>query len=213
MFGMFARPGYRRCLAVLAGIEVLYRESQLAADEVGGIDRTLVGGVVRAVAALHAATVLVGLEGTVLVAGIDLDLADRPDPIGGVAGDLLTGTGEVVAIRTADDRLEGLVVGTVAVAHLRCVLAVVLGEGPVDVGALLRNDPGALEFNPSYLAGLGLYDCCEEIVRQLHLGKVDAAYVGSLLGCAASFVTRRGEGVDAFGFHGEDIQKSGRGEE
>ena len=73
-----------------------------------------------------------------------------------------------------------------------------LGEGPVDVGALLRNDPGALEFNPSYLAGLGLYDCCEEIVRQLHLGKVDAAYVGSLLGCAASFVTRRGEGVDAF---------------
>ena len=69
-----------------------------------------------------------------------------------------------------------------------------LDSGAVDVVALLEG----LDFRPHYLAGLGLYDCCEELVRELHLDGIDTAYVGSLLGCVADFVTRRGEGMGAF---------------
>ena len=119
MFGMLARPRYRRGLAAFARIEILNGESQLGSNEVRRIDRTLVGGVVRAVAALHAATVLVGLEGTVRIADIDLRFADGLDPIGGIAGDIYAGC--VVQIRgpcAAKDRPKALAVGTVAVANL-----------------------------------------------------------------------------------------------
>ena len=105
---------------------------------------------------------------------------------------LLRDAGDRVAAADLLQRLHAL--GLIGSDHSEAFLE----EGPVDVAALLREEPDGLEFRPSYLAGLGLYDCCEEIVRQLHLGAVDAAYVGSLLGCAASFVTRSGEGVGAF---------------
>ena len=73
-----------------------------------------------------------------------------------------------------------------------------LADGAIDVGALLREGGEGLDFRPHYLAGLGLYDCCEELVRELRLDGVDTAYVGSLLGRVAAFVTRRGEGLGAF---------------
>ena len=72
-----------------------------------------------------------------------------------------------------------------------------LGEGPVDMAALLR-EAGGFDFRPAYLTGLGLYDCCEEVVRELRLDGIDTAYVASLLGRVAAFVTRCGEGVGAF---------------
>ena len=72
-----------------------------------------------------------------------------------------------------------------------------LDGAPVDVAALLR-EHSHLDFRPRYLAGMGLYDCCEEVVRELALDGIDSAYVGSLLGRVASFVARRGDGLAAF---------------
>ena len=73
-----------------------------------------------------------------------------------------------------------------------------LAEGDVDVAALLNEAPEGFEFRTAYLMGLGLYDRCEELVRQLHLDGIDTPYVGSLLGRVASFVNRRNEGVGEF---------------
>ena len=72
-----------------------------------------------------------------------------------------------------------------------------LDEGAVDVAALLRKH-SHLDFRPCYLAGMGLYDCCEEVVRELALDGIDNAYIGSLLGRVASFVTRHGAGLADF---------------
>ena len=73
-----------------------------------------------------------------------------------------------------------------------------LESGPVDVAALLRKEGRGLDLNLDYLAALDLYDCCEEIVRRLHLDAIDVAYVGSLLGKVADFGNRRHDGVGAF---------------
>ena len=40
------------------------------------------------------------------------------------------------------------------------------------------------------LASMNLYDCCEEIVRELHLDGIDTLYVASLLNRAAAFAAR-----------------------
>ncbi len=73
-----------------------------------------------------------------------------------------------------------------------------VGGQPVDVSALLRSEGREFDLRLDYLATLDLYDCCEEIIRQLHLDETDVAYVGSLLGQVASFVASRHEGVGAF---------------
>lgn len=73
-----------------------------------------------------------------------------------------------------------------------------LQKGPVDVARLLRDEHRGFDFRPDYLAALDLYDCCEELVRELHLDGIDTAYVGSLLGRVASFATRRHQGVAEF---------------
>lgn len=69
-----------------------------------------------------------------------------------------------------------------------------LEGGAVNVAPLLEG----LDFKPHYLTGLGLYDCCEELVRELHLDGIDTAYVGSLLGHVADFTVHHGEGLGAF---------------
>ena len=71
-------------------------------------------------------------------------------------------------------------------------------KGAVDVAALLREEQRGFDFRPDYLAALDLYDCCEELVRELHLDGIDTAYVGSLLGRVADFATRHHSGVDEF---------------
>lgn len=49
-----------------------------------------------------------------------------------------------------------------------------------------------------YLATMPLYDCCEEVVRRLHLDGLDTAYVASLLGRVASFSARHRQDVGEF---------------
>ncbi len=73
-----------------------------------------------------------------------------------------------------------------------------LAPGPVDVAQLLRDEGRGFDFRPGYLAVLDVYDCCEEMVRELHLDGIDVAYVGSLLGCVADFVRRRHGGFAEF---------------
>lgn len=52
--------------------------------------------------------------------------------------------------------------------------------------------------NFDYLAALGIYDCCEEIVRQLSLDGIDTPYVASILGGAASLAARHKQSVADF---------------
>ena len=73
-----------------------------------------------------------------------------------------------------------------------------LEAGPIDVARLLREEQRGFDFRPDYLTALDLYDCCEELVRELHLDGIDTAYVGSLLGRVSAFASRYHQGVDAF---------------
>lgn len=44
-----------------------------------------------------------------------------------------------------------------------------------------------IKLNLDYLSALGLYDCCEEIVRMLHIDGIEVAYIASLLDEVAAF--------------------------
>ena len=63
-----------------------------------------------------------------------------------------------------------------------------IGRGAVDLPHLLSKE--GINLNPDYLMSLDLYDCCEELVRELRLDGVDMPYVGTLLDCAAAFAAR-----------------------
>ena len=79
-----------------------------------------------------------------------------------------------------------------------CHLDAFLEKGPVDVARLLHEERRGFDFRPDYLGALALYDCCEELVRELHLDGLDTAYVGSLLGRVAAFAARRHKGLAEF---------------
>ena len=71
-----------------------------------------------------------------------------------------------------------------------------VGGGKVDLQEVLRTE--GIEFRPEYLATLDLYDCCEELVRQLHLDGIDLPYVASLLDAAATFASRHRQQIGDF---------------
>ncbi len=73
-----------------------------------------------------------------------------------------------------------------------------LCDGTPDVARMLRDEGRGFDFRPGYLAVLDLYDCCEELVRELHLDGIDVAYVGSLLGRVADFMRHRHGGLAEF---------------
>ena len=52
--------------------------------------------------------------------------------------------------------------------------------------------------NLDYLSSMSLYDCCEEVVRELHLDGIDNLYVASLLNRAAAFAARHRQEVADF---------------
>ena len=58
-----------------------------------------------------------------------------------------------------------------------------------DIAATLHR--AGLTFNAPYLLALSLYDCCEQMVRDLHLDAFDNAYLAALLGKVASFSLHR----------------------
>ena len=95
----------------------------------------------------------------------------------------------------AADLLQRLYnLGLVASCHRDAFLE----KGAIDVARLLREEHRGFDFRPDYLVALDLYDCCEELVRELHLDGIDTAYVGSLLGRVATFATRNHKGMAEF---------------
>ena len=52
--------------------------------------------------------------------------------------------------------------------------------------------------NLDYLSSMSLYDCCEEVVRELRLDGIDSLYVASLLNRAAAFAARHRQEVGDF---------------
>ena len=105
---------------------------------------------------------------------------------------LLYDPGDRVAAADLLQRLYNL--GLVADSHRDAFFE----KGAVDVARLLRDEHRGFDFRPEYLAALDIYDCCEELVRELHLDGLDTAYVGSLLGRVAAFASRRHQGVAEF---------------
>ncbi|MBQ8703540.1 MAG: UvrD-helicase domain-containing protein [Bacteroidales bacterium] len=105
---------------------------------------------------------------------------------------LLHDPGDRVAAADLLQRLFNL--GLVASCHHDAFLE----GGVVDVAQLLRDEHRGFDFRPDYLSALDVYDCCEELVRQLHLDGIDTAYVGSLLGRVAAFASRHHQGVAEF---------------
>ena len=70
--------------------------------------------------------------------------------------------------------------------------------GTVDVAALLHAEPAAFVFKPDYVAGMGLYDACEELVRELRLDGMDMAYLSSLLNYVAAYAAHNHDGIEGF---------------
>ncbi|MBR4505362.1 MAG: UvrD-helicase domain-containing protein [Bacteroidales bacterium] len=60
------------------------------------------------------------------------------------------------------------------------------------------NDSAVKQLNLAYLASLDLYDCCEEIVRELKLDGIDTLYVSSLLNYVANFTAHHRQDVGEF---------------
>lgn len=66
------------------------------------------------------------------------------------------------------------------------------------LGEWLEKANPMLRLNVPYLSSLGLYDLCEEIVRELDLGDVDITYVASFLNKVGSYVRRYPSGLGEF---------------
>ena len=81
-----------------------------------------------------------------------------------------------------------------AVMAIVAALRLVVNRGDRVARADLQSRLAALgvvgELNIDLLASMNLYDCCEEVVRELHLDGIDSLYVASLLNRAAAFAAR-----------------------
>ena len=81
-----------------------------------------------------------------------------------------------------------------AVMAIIAALRLVVNRADRVALADLQSRLGALgvdgELNLDLLASMNLYDCCEEVVRELHLDGIDSLYVASLLNRAAAFAAR-----------------------
>lgn len=87
-----------------------------------------------------------------------------------------------------------------------------IGNGEFDLSQLLRNESSGIDLRPDYLQSLDIYDCCEELVRVLHLDGIDMPFVATLLDCAASFAARHrqqiGDFLEWFDDHKNDLSAS-----
>ena len=87
----------------------------------------------------------------------------------------------------ATDLLQRLVNLGIVDAGLTAAMA---DESRPDLAEMLRSSGSGIELEPDSLASLGLYDCCEELVRRLRIDGIDIPYVASLLNAVAAFAAR-----------------------
>ena len=73
-----------------------------------------------------------------------------------------------------------------------------LGSGVIDLRQMLLSEQAGIDFRPAFLLSLDLYDCCEELIRMLHLDGFDVPYVGALLQKVSDFARRHHDGIAAF---------------
>ncbi len=59
-------------------------------------------------------------------------------------------------------------------------------DNAVNPAKLLKQYAG-IDLNTEYMSGLSLYDCCEEVVRELHLADHDQIYISTFLNIVASY--------------------------
>lgn len=72
-----------------------------------------------------------------------------------------------------------------------------VGAAAPDLEGILAAEAG-IRLSAEHLESLGLYDCCEELVRTLRLDGIDLPYVGSLLNAAATMAARHCQQVGDF---------------
>lgn len=73
-----------------------------------------------------------------------------------------------------------------------------IGNWELDLPQMLRDGHSGIDLRPDYLQSLDIYDCCEELVRQLKLDGVDMPFVAKLLDSAASFAARHCQQIGDF---------------
>ncbi|MGX8712126.1 MAG: UvrD-helicase domain-containing protein [bacterium] len=102
----------------------------------------------------------------------------------------LADSGDRVAAAELLHRLHGL--GLIASPHDEAFL----NGSPIDLQSLLAQE--GIDFNSGYLLSMDLYDCCEELLRQLRADGLDTAYVASLLNKVAAFTARHNQSLGKF---------------
>lgn len=111
---------------------------------------------------------------------------------------LLDGSDRIAAMRVLQ-HLHGL--GRIGSRHEEAFLQT---RGAVDLDRLLRSEGLPLECNQ--LRQLGLYDCCEEALRMLHLGNVEVAYTATWLNVVAKYASCHRQDLSEF-LEWFDLQK------
>ncbi len=69
-------------------------------------------------------------------------------------------------------------------------------SGAVDLDGLLQSE--GLPLHCNLLRNLGLYDCCEEALRMLHLGTVETAYTATWLNVVAKYASNHRHDLSEF---------------
>ncbi len=103
---------------------------------------------------------------------------------------LLDGSDRIAAMRVLQ-HLYGL--GRIADLHEEAFLQTRDG---VDLDRLLQSD--GLDLESDRLRQLGLYDCCEEALRMLHLGDVEIAYTATWLNVVAKYSSNHRQDLSEF---------------
>ena len=67
---------------------------------------------------------------------------------------------------------------------------------PVDLDSLLKPDGFTLDID--HLRTLDLYDCCEELLRQLHLDNIETAYTATFLNVVAKYASNHRHDLSEF---------------
>lgn len=72
-----------------------------------------------------------------------------------------------------------------------------IGNKNIDLLEILHADSG-IDLDLEYLASLDLYDCCEELIREMRLDGVDLPYMGTLLDAASAFAANHRQHLGEF---------------
>ena len=102
----------------------------------------------------------------------------------------LTDNSDRVAILTVLELLQRL--GIVKTSFEQDFLT----KTPIDLGERLARE--GLNLQCDLLLSMGLYDCCEEIIRMLQLQEIETAYTATFLNCVANYAKNHRQDIREF---------------